>query len=123
MPPDSDYYGGEKPQSEEETKFLVELIDNNKFDAIIAIHAPFKIINYDCGTDCPITPELARKISEILNYPVQKDIGYPTPGSFGTYCGVERKIPTITIEIDEEAELTSLVPKFIELFKYLENDF
>ncbi len=119
----SEYYGGERPASEDETQFLVELIENNKFDAIITIHAPFKIINYDCGKNCPVTPKLVKKISEILGYPIQKDIGYATPGSFGTYCGIERKIPTITVEIDEEVPPAELLPKFRELFKYLENDF
>ncbi len=119
----SDYYGGKSAGSEDETKFLIELIKNNEFDAIITIHSPFKIINYDCAKNCPITPELAEKISDILGYPVQKDIGYPTHGSFGTYCGIEREIPTITIEIDEEVPPKQLLPKFSKLFEYLENNF
>ena len=45
---------------------------------------------------------IAQKISEITGYPIQEDIGYPTPGSFGTYCGVERKIPTITLEVSDK---------------------
>ncbi len=119
----SNYFGGHTPNSEVETQFLVDLIDKNKFDAIITIHAPFKIINYDCSNNCKITPKLAEKISDILSYPIQKEIGYPTPGSFGTYCGVERHIPTITIEINEEIEPKSLKDKFFELFKYLECEF
>lgn len=110
-----DYYGGCEPQCEDETKFLVELINKNKFDAIITVHAPYKIINYDGPAYA-----LAQKISDILGYCVQTDIGYPTPGSFGTYCGVERQIPTITIEIDEQETLCNLAPRFFELFNYLE---
>ena len=113
-----DYFGGDYPASEEETKFLVKLIEENKFDAIITIHAPYKIINYD-GPVC----ELASKISQILGYPVESDIGYPTPGSFGTYCGIERNIPTITIEIDENKAPKELLGRFIELFDFLANKY
>ena len=109
-----DYFGGDMPNSEEETRFLVNLMENNSFDAIVTIHAPYKIINYDGPA-----LELAQKISLILNYPVESDIGYPTPGSFGTYCGVERQIPVITIEIDENKAPEELLERFIKLFDYL----
>lgn len=115
----SEFFGGPSAQSEAETTFLTELISKNKIDAIISIHAPFKIINFDPHSNRTIS--LAKKVSEILNYPLQAEIGYPTPGSFGTYCGIERNIPTITIEIDEEIEPVELLPKFFELFDYLEN--
>ncbi len=116
---DSDYYGGPSPQSEEETKLVSELLKENNFDAVITIHAPFRIVNYDCGEDCSVAPKLAQKIADYLDYPVQKDIGYPTPGSFGTYAGVERKIPTITIELSEDEDLKELLNKFKKIFNYL----
>lgn len=113
----NEYWGGSHPESEAETKFLVDLINKNKFDAIITIHAPYKIINYDGKQSLP----LANKISEILNYPLQEDIGYPTPGSFGTYCGLERNIPTITIETGEEIKPEHLREGFFQLFEFIEN--
>ena len=116
----SNYFGGFEPNSEEETQFVVNLMNEIKFDAIITIHSPFKIVNYDCNSSN--TVKLAEKISEITGYPTQQDIGYPTPGSFGTYAGVERNIPTITIEVDEEIPQEMLYPKFKELFDYLENE-
>ena len=115
---DSDYYSGERPNSEEETRFLVDLLFKNNFDAIITIHAPYKVINYDGPAE-----NLAKKISEFLPYPITNDIGYPTPGSFGTYCGIERNIPTITIEIDEEVPLNNLKGNFHKLFEFLENSY
>lgn len=114
----NDYFGGEKPNSEIETKFLVNLINQNNFSAIITIHSPYKVINYDGPAE-----KLAQKISEFLNYPTTNDIGYPTPGSFGTYCGIERNIPTITIEIDENEDIELLNRKFYKLFKWLENEY
>ena len=114
----NDYFGGDYPNSEVETKFLVDLIEKNKFDAIITIHSPYKTVNYDGPAEA-----LANKISEIVGYPTSSDIGYPTPGSFGTYCGVERQIPTITIEIDENEDIEILNKKFHKLFQYLENEY
>ena len=114
----NDYFGGNEPNSEEETKFLVDLIENNNFSAIITIHSPYKTVNFDGPAEF-----LANKISAIIGYPTSSDIGYPTPGSFGTYCGVERKIPTITIEIDEEEDMEELNSKFHKLFDYLENEY
>lgn len=115
---DSDYFGGFEPNSEIETQFLVDLINETKFNAIITIHSPYKVVNYDGPAE-----SLSEKISQILGYPTSSDIGYPTPGSFGTYCGVERKIPTITIEIDENEDLEALNQKFEMLFNYLATEF
>ena len=114
----NDYFGGNTPNSEIETKFLVNLLNENKFDAIITIHSPYKTVNYDGPAE-----ELANSISKIIGYPVSSDIGYPTPGSFGTYCGVERQIPTITIEIDEEENIEKLNIKFSTLFDWLKNEY
>ena len=112
----NDYFGGNEPNSEIETQFLVKLINENKFDAIITIHSPYKTVNYDGPAE-----NLANKISEIVGYPTSCDIGYPTPGSFGTYCGKERSIPTITIEIDEEEDIEVLNTKFSKLFDWLKD--
>ena len=114
----SDYFGGFEPASEKETQFLVDLIERNQFSAIVTIHAPYKTVNYDGPAE-----KLANKISKIIGYPPSSDIGYATPGSFGTYCGKERQIPTITIEIDEDESMELLNKKFHILFDYLKNEF
>ena len=113
-PVESDYYGGKEPASEDETKFVVDVIKTVKPDLILTLHSPFAIVNYDGNAG-----EISQKISEITSYPVQSDIGYPTPGSFGTYCGIERKIPTITLEYDENEELSSIYEKSDRIFDYL----
>ena len=41
------------------------------------------------------------QVAEIMNYPIEESIGYPTPGSFGTWGGIERSILTITRELDD----------------------
>lgn len=113
-----DYFGGTEPASEIETKFMIEVLENYKFDAILSIHAPFKIVNYDGPAK-----ELAEKISQITSYPAQGDIGYPTPGSFGNYAGVERNIPTITLELPEDESNEHLWEVNKPVFEYLSNEF
>ena len=113
-----EFFGGKKPMSEIETQFLVKIIEEIHIDAILSIHAPFKIVNYDGDAQF-----LSEKIAKIINYPVQKDIGYPTPGSFGTYCGVERKIPTITLELGEDETFEFQKQACFKIFDYLANEF
>lgn len=112
----NEFFGGAEAGSEIETKFLVNIIEKYRPELILTLHAPFKVVNYD-GDACGI----CGKISEIIKYPVEASIGYPTPGSFGTYAGVERKIPTITLELDEECPVQDLVEPVNKIFKLLEN--
>lgn len=114
----NDYFGGDTPNSEIETQFLVDLIENNNFKAIVTIHAPYKTVNFDGPAE-----QLADIASRIIGYPTSSDIGYPTPGSLGTYCGKERNIPTLTIEINEQEDIEILKDKFHEFFEYLGNEY
>lgn len=111
-----EYFGGESAASEIETKFVVETMEEFKPDVILTLHTPYKVVNYDGPAK-----EIAKKISEIINYPAKWDIGYPTPGSFGTYAGIERNIPIITLELDEEIDVKELVKPMNEIFDYLSN--
>jgi len=112
----NDYFGGESAASEIETKFVVEIIEKFSPDIILTLHAPYKVVNYDGPAK-----EIAEKISKIINYPTSNDIGYPTPGSFGTYAGIERNIPTITLELDEDIDVNELIAPINKIFDYLAN--
>jgi protein MpaA len=57
---------------------------------------------------------------KIINYPIEENIGYPTPGSFGTWAGIERNIPTITLELDEEIDVKDLEEPVFDIFRMLE---
>lgn len=107
----SDYYGGNSAGSEIETQFVIEVIKKYKPELIITLHAPYKVVNYDGPAR-----EIAEKISEIIKYPVEASIGYPTPGSFGTYAGVERQIPTITLELEETCPIEDLIEPVHKIF-------
>ncbi len=110
----TNYYGGKSPASEIETRFVIDVIEKYSPSMILTLHAPYKVVNYDGPAK-----EIAEKISEIIRYPAEGSIGYPTPGSFGTYCGVERNIPTITLELDEEIPVEELVQPVFKIFDLL----
>lgn len=113
----SDYYGGVSPASEIETQFVINIIEKYSPKIILTFHAPYKVVNYDGPAEV-----IAQKISDIIKYPVEPSIGYPTPGSFGTYCGIERNIPTITLELDEKIPIEELIQPVFEIFEMLKND-
>lgn len=108
------YFGGEEPASEIETRFVINVVEKYAPKLIITLHTPFKIVNFDGEAR-----EISEKIGEIFNYPVEESIGYPTPGSFGTWAGVERQIPIITIEMDEEIPQENLIEPFEKMLTIL----
>ena len=114
----NEYFGGDAPSSETETRFVVDILKNRAIDAVLSLHAPFKTVNYDGPAE-----KLAAKISQITNYPVQQNIGYPTPGSFGTYAGIERNIPVITLELPENETNEQLWKTNKNVFDYLSREY
>ena len=116
----NEFFGGNEPASEEETKFIISVIEKYNPKAILTLHAPYKVVNYDSSKNNE-AKKLAEKISAIIGYPVEESIGYPTPGSFGTWAGIERNIPTITLELDEEVNVETLVEPVFKIFEMLEN--
>ena len=111
---DKDYFGGNEPASEIETKFLIDIINTYNPKIILSLHAPYCVVNYDGDAK-----GISEKISKIINYPVEEDIGYATPGSFGTYAGKEKGIPTITLELDETIDVQDLIKPVHKIFDYL----
>lgn len=110
-----DYFGGEFPASEKETQFIIETVEKYNPKVILTLHAPYKVVNYD-GPKTNIVEEISR----IMNYPIEESIGYPTPGSFGTWAGIEKGILTITLELDEEIDVKRLEPQVFKIFELLE---
>lgn len=90
----SPYYAGPRPASEPETRLVIDLIETYRPRKIVTVHSPYKVINFDGPGRA-----LAEAMAAHSGYAVVEDIGYPTPGSFGTYAGKERGIPVITLEL------------------------
>jgi len=90
-------FGGESPASEPETLAIVGLVERLAPRRIISVHSISRerhCNNYD-GPGLA----MARRMQRFNGYPVRASIGYPTPGSFGTWAGRERGIRTITLEL------------------------
>ena len=88
------YHPGAAPESEPETKALVDLIDRASARRLIACHATYRVVNWDGSGRA-----LAEEMSRLCGYPASGDIGYPTPGSFGSKYGVDRGLEVITLEV------------------------
>lgn len=88
------YFPGKKPESEPETRALVELIERVDAHRLIALHSPFRTVNWDGAGK-----ELAEAMAALNDYGATDDIGYPTPGSFGSKYGEEQQREVITLEI------------------------
>ncbi len=102
---------GSAPGSEPETQALIRLIQELEPDAVIALHAPLGCI------DDPDDSALGRRLAERTGMPLVPDVGYPTPGSFGTWAR-EQGLPVITWEFplitpDEAARVH--VPVLVDL--------
>ena len=117
-PPRNNAASGDFPASEAETKFIIDTVEKYCPQIILTLHAPYKVVNYDGGTKSNL--EIVEKISKIMNYPIEDSIGYPTPGSFGTWAGIERGILTITLELDETIDVKELESQVFKVFKLLE---
>lgn len=114
------YQPGPHPGSEPENKALVQLLNSIKIDLIITLHSYDPMININ-GPGCE--PE-ANILKQRTQYPIEPDIGYPTPGSLGTYAGKERGISTITFEIQRDIAFDAIsamhVPALLECLKQTE---
>jgi murein peptide amidase A len=95
------YSPGPAPESEPETRALVELIAESGAERLIALHSPYRTCNWDGRGR-----ELAEAMGALNGYGASADLGYPTPGSFGSRYGVDLGLEVVTLEIPllEEAE-------------------
>jgi len=88
------YFPGLVAEEEPEAKVLSELIDSTGATRLIALHSPFRTVNWDGAGEV-----LAEGMAALNGYGASSDIGYPTPGSFGSKYGVDRGCEVITLEI------------------------
>ncbi len=88
------YDPGATPASEPETQALIALIERTGATRLVALHSPFRVVNYDGPAQA-----IAERMAARNGYGASADIGYPTPGSFGSCWGVDRGLEVITLEI------------------------
>lgn len=90
------YFPGVEPGSEPETQWLMQQIEEFNPDAIISVHAPLGIFDFD-SNDLSIAPRTLGPLNLYL---------FGTfPGSLGNYAGMTRNVPVITIELNHSYEI------------------
>lgn len=102
---------GAHPGSELETQALLALITDLKPEAVIALHAPLACIDDANGSP------LGQRLAQRTGMPFVRDVGYPTPGSFGSW-GMDHGVPVITYELPlaaTEVLMRDHVPVLVEL--------
>ncbi len=83
-------YPGPYPLSEPETNWLSEEIDNFRPDVIIAVHAPYSLVDYDA----PNRNNAPQRIGYL-----HKNLMGTYPGSLGNYAGIYLGVPVVTLEL------------------------
>lgn len=81
-------YPGKQAMSEAETRWVTQLINDFKPDAIVSVHAPYNLIDFDGPPDPPT--HLG---------PLHLHLLGTYPGSLGQYAGKHLNIPVITVEL------------------------
>ncbi|MGZ5472392.1 MAG: murein tripeptide amidase MpaA [Thermoanaerobaculia bacterium] len=102
---------GAQPASEPETRALLSLLEHLKPRAVVSLHSALACVD-DAGAS-----HLGRQLADRCALPFMTEIGYPTPGSMGTWAG-EQGLNLVTLEL-EDASLYTLkdrhVPILIDL--------
>lgn len=82
-------YPGPKPLSEPESRWLYDEMERYKPHLIVSIHAPYGVLDFDGPT---VPPQRLGRL-----YLDQVGI---YPGSLGNYGGVHKRVPVVTIELN-----------------------
>ena len=104
-------YPGEAPLSEPESRWLHEQIETFEPAAIVAVHAPLHVLDYDGPPDPP----------ERLGPLVLKQMG-TYPGSLGRFAGVHLGLPVVTLELPSAGIMPSLADQnqmWVDLVRWL----
>ncbi len=105
---------GTDPLSEPESGWLYEEIRSFKPDAIISVHAPYGLLDYDGPPTAPSK----------IGYLNLKTLG-AFPGSLGNFAGKQHQIPVITVELPsagsmpEDEEISTM---WMDLVRWLRHN-
>ena len=107
-------YPGPMAASEPETQWFMRHINEFKPDAIVAVHAPHHLLDFD-GPQTPPSKLGKLKLRRLGTY----------PGSLGNYGGSTLNIPVVTVELasagimPSSAEISSM---WIDLVRWLRSE-
>ena len=98
---------GPEPSSEPETRALLALVDRLSPRAVVSLHSALACVD-DSGAS-----HLGRQLADRCALPFLTEIGYPTPGSMGTWAA-ERGLTLVTLEL-EDASLYTLKDRHVPI--------
>lgn len=98
---------GPAPASEPETTALLALLDRIHPRAVVSLHSALACVD-DSGAS-----HLGRQLADRCALPFLTEIGYPTPGSMGTWAS-ERGLNLVTLEL-EDASLYTLKDRHVPI--------
>jgi hypothetical protein len=99
-------FPGSAPGSEPETKCVVQEIEAFKPDLVIAIHAPFGVLDFDGPRVKGFSPYKRLRWKTLGNY----------PGSLGRFLWRDKTIPVLTVELYGD-----MTPNELEQYKSLQD--
>ena len=85
---------GARPASEPETLAVMKAVARVKPAKILSIHSGLRCNNFDGPAE-----DLAKLLAQHNHYPVAGSVGYATPGSLGSWAGVDLGLPVVTLEL------------------------
>lgn len=85
---------GRQPLSQPESRFVARLLETYQPDLVLTVHQPRRSVNWDGPAE-----DLARAMARHNGYRPEATVGYPTPGSLGSWVGIDQQIPIITLEL------------------------
>ncbi len=89
------HYPGVQPSSEPETRAVLSLLEKYPPHMVVTLHAALGCVNWDGQQGAAFAQQLA----SVNGYPLCATLGYETPGSLGILTGIDKQIPTVTIEL------------------------
>lgn len=111
------YQPGPAPGSEPENQALIRFLSEHDPALVLSLHSWNPVLNVNGACH-----RIAQAIASHINYEVKDDIGYPTPGSLGTYWGQDKTRAVLTYEIERGLPADKIialhVPVIIEGLKH-----
>ncbi len=107
-------YPGPTANSEPETRWFIERIKSFQPDAIVAVHAPHHLVDFD-GPHNPPTKLGKLRLRRLGTY----------PGSLGNYGGSSLEIPVVTVELSSAGIMPSdreISRMWVDLIRWLRTE-
>ena len=110
-------YGGKFPESEPETKSIVNLCERDKFDLAFAFHSQGEEIYWNYGKKTPKESEkIAKKIAEITEYKISSPVKLAIGGGFKDWFIEKFEKPGFTLELGK-GQNPLPIEQFEEIFQ------